>query len=74
MHCASLDTPIPFNLELEKIFYGLFKSGRICNTVYLNQTSLGRRDVRIFYIGASYRFGQTKKVNKKEKLQFDTEQ
>lgn len=44
------------------------------NTVYLNQTSVGRRDVRIFYIGASYRFRQIKKVNKEEKLQFDTEQ
>ena len=44
------------------------------NTLYLNQTAVGRRDVQIFYIGASYRFGKTKKVTKEDKLQFETEQ
>ena len=43
------------------------------NTKFFNQSSLGRRDVRIFYIGASYRFGYTKKP-KEQKMQFDTEQ
>jgi outer membrane receptor protein involved in Fe transport len=54
----------------------LFATGRYkndFNTVYFNQSSLGKRDVQIFYIGASYRFGQTKKP-KEQKLQFDTEQ
>ncbi len=44
------------------------------NTVYLNQSSIARRDVKIFYIGVSYRFGKTKKEPKEQKLQFDTEQ
>ena len=44
------------------------------NTIYLKQTSVGRRDVRIFYIGASLRFGKTKKEPKEQKLQFDSEQ
>jgi hypothetical protein len=52
----------------------LFASGkdkRDFNTSYLNQTSVGRRDSRIIYIGVSYRFGQTKKTKKEEKLEFD---
>ncbi len=44
------------------------------NTIYLNQSSTGKRDVQIFYIGASYRFGKTKKEPKEQKLQFDAEQ
>lgn len=55
----------------------LFASGkdkRDLNSQYLNQNSLGRRDVQIFYIGVSYRFGKTIKQPKEEKLQFDTEQ
>lgn len=43
------------------------------NTKYFNQSTLGRRDVRIFYIGASYRFGYFKKP-KEQKLQFEAEQ
>ena len=43
------------------------------NTKFFNQYSLSRRDVRIFYIGASYRFGHTKKP-KEQKMQFDAEQ
>ncbi len=42
------------------------------NTKFFNQSSLGRRDVRIFYVGASYRFGHTKKP-KEQKIQFDAE-
>ena len=41
------------------------------NSVYLNQHSVGKRDVQIFYIGASYRFGKVQKAPKEEKLQFD---
>lgn len=55
----------------------LFASGkdkRDFNTGYLKQTSIGKRDVRIFYIGVSYRFGKTIKQPKEQKLQFDTEQ
>ncbi len=44
------------------------------NTPYLNQSSIARRDVQIFYIGVSYRFGKTKKEPKEQKLQFDTDQ
>jgi outer membrane receptor protein involved in Fe transport len=52
----------------------IFASGkdkRELNTAYLNQTAVSRRDVRVFYIGASYRFGKTKKEPKEEKLDFD---
>jgi outer membrane receptor protein involved in Fe transport len=41
------------------------------STQYLNQTSVNKRDSRIFYIGVSYKFGKTKKAPKEEKLQFD---
>ena len=51
--------------------FSSLKEKRELNTLYLNQTSIGRRDARIFYIGASYRFGKTKKAPKEEKLQFD---
>ncbi|MBK8713016.1 MAG: TonB-dependent receptor [Niastella sp.] len=47
------------------------KEKRDFNTLYLNQTSIGRRDARIFYLGVSYRFGQTKKAKKDDKLEFD---
>ncbi len=40
-------------------------------TLYLNQTSVGRRDARIIYLGISYRFGRTTKKQNEEKLQFD---
>jgi outer membrane receptor protein involved in Fe transport len=55
----------------------IFASGkdkRILKTVYLDQNSMGRRDARIFYIGLSYRFGQTQKTPKEENLQFDNGQ
>ncbi len=43
------------------------------NTTYLKQTSIGRRDAQIIYLGISYRFG---KIIKKadEKMQFDNAQ
>lgn len=47
------------------------KEKRDFNTLYLKQTSIGRRDARIFYLGVSYRFGQTKKAKKDDKLEFD---
>jgi hypothetical protein len=50
------------------------KDKRAFNTKYLDQTSVSSRDARVFYIGASYRFGRTKKEPKEQKLQFDTEQ
>lgn len=53
----------------------LFASGkdkREFNSVYFNQYSVGRRDTRIIYIGASYRFGKVKKAPKDEKIQFDS--
>lgn len=41
------------------------------NTTYLKQTSIGRRDARIIYLGISYRFGKLIKKTGDEKLQFD---
>jgi outer membrane receptor protein involved in Fe transport len=41
------------------------------NTAYLRQTSIGRRDAQIIYLGFSYRFGKSIKQPKEEKLQFD---
>jgi hypothetical protein len=43
------------------------------NTSYLKQTSIGRRDAQIIYLGISYRFGKTIK-KPEEKLQFDNAQ
>jgi outer membrane receptor protein involved in Fe transport len=40
-------------------------------TLYLNQTSVGRRDARIIYLGFSYRFGKMTKKQNEEKLQFE---
>ena len=40
------------------------------NTSFLKQTSIGKRDGLIIFLGISYRFGIIKK-NKEEKLQFD---
>ena len=51
--------------------FASLKEKREINTLYLNQASLGRRDAGIIFIGASYRFGKTKKAPKEEKLQFD---
>ena len=55
----------------------IFASGRDkrdFNTVYLNQSSIARRDVQIFFIGVNFRLGKTIKQPKEEKIQFDTEQ
>lgn len=41
------------------------------NTAYLRQTSIGRRDAQVMYLGFSYRFGKSAKQPKEEKLQFD---
>lgn len=41
------------------------------NTSFLKQTSVGRRDARIVYLGISYRFGKITKKQTEEKLQFD---
>jgi outer membrane receptor protein involved in Fe transport len=40
-------------------------------TLYLKQSSVGRRDARIIYLGISYRFGKATKKQNEEKLQFD---
>ncbi|MEO6541974.1 MAG: TonB-dependent receptor [Ferruginibacter sp.] len=50
------------------------KDKRTSNSLYLDQTTVSRRDAGVFYIGASYRFGRIKKEPKEQKLQFDTEQ
>lgn len=61
---------VALTLTASDIFASL-KEKRELNTLYLNQTSVGKRDARIFYFGLSYRIGKTKKVPKEEKLQFD---
>ena len=43
------------------------------NTIYLKQTSIGRRDAQIVYLGISYRFGKLIK-KAEEKMQFDNAQ
>ncbi len=43
------------------------------NTTYLKQTSIGRRDAQIIYLGVSYRFGKLIKKTE-EKMQFDNGQ
>lgn len=68
-----LKKKLALTLSISDIFAS-GKDKRVFNTSYLSQTSTGRRDVQIFYIGASYRFGKVKKEVKEEKLQFDTEQ
>ncbi|MDB5223137.1 MAG: hypothetical protein JWN83_1804 [Chitinophagaceae bacterium] len=44
---------------------------RELNTSFLKQTSIGRRDARIIYVGLAYHFGKTFKKPTEEKLQFD---
>ena len=68
-----LKKKLALTLTVSDIF-GSARDKRDFNTIYLNQSSTGRRDVQIFYIGASYRFGKTKKEPKDQKLQFDAEQ
>lgn len=43
------------------------------NTIYMNQTSVNRRDAQIVYLGISYRFGKTIK-KAEDKMQFDNGQ
>ncbi len=43
------------------------------NTVYMNQTSINRRDAQIVYLGISYRFGKTIK-KPEDKMQFENGQ
>jgi outer membrane receptor protein involved in Fe transport len=43
----------------------------IVNTSYLNQIVITKRDVRVLYIGFSYRFGSSTKKPAVEKMQFD---
>ncbi len=68
-----LKKKLALTLTVSDIF-GSARDKQDFNTIYLNQSSTGRRDVQIFYIGASYRFGKTKKEPKDQKLQFDAEQ
>jgi outer membrane receptor protein involved in Fe transport len=51
--------------------FATMRDKRELTTSYLSQTSIGKRDVRIIYLGANYRFGKSKKAPKEEKLQFD---
>ncbi len=41
------------------------------NTAYLQQTVINSRDARVFYIGISYRFGNSSTKKPAEKMQFD---
>ena len=57
-------------LTVSDIFKTLKQKSEL-TTLYLNQTAVGRRDARIFYLGISYRFGRMTKKQNEEKLQFD---
>jgi outer membrane receptor protein involved in Fe transport len=60
---------ISMTLTLSDLFASLRQKSELV-TPELRQTSMGRRDGRIIYLGISYRFGLIKK-QKEEKLQFD---
>jgi outer membrane receptor protein involved in Fe transport len=68
-----LKKKMALTLTLSDIFAS-GKDKRDFNTTYLNQTAVGTRDVQIFYIGFSYRFGKTPKQSKEQKLQFEGDQ
>jgi len=57
-------------LTASDIFNSLKQKSEL-NTLYLKQTSVGKRDARIFYLGFSYKFGKLIKKQGEEKLQFD---
>ena len=61
---------ISATLAISDLFNTLKQKSEL-NTSYLKQTSIGRRDARIIYLGISYRFGKTTKKQNEEKLQFD---
>lgn len=64
-----LKNKLSITLTASDVFNSLKQKSEL-NTKYLRQTSIGRRDGLIIYLGASYRFGVVKK-QKEEKLQFD---
>ena len=61
---------VSITLTASDIFKTLNQKSEL-NTPYLKQTSIGRRDARIIYLGLSYRFGKMIKKTNEEKLQFD---
>lgn len=61
---------VSVTLTASDIFKTLNQKSEL-NTAYLKQTSIGRRDARIIYLGLSYRFGKMIKKTNEEKLQFD---
>ncbi len=61
---------VSITLTASDIFKTLKQKSEL-TTLYLKQSSVGRRDARIIYLGISYRFGKATKKQTEEKLQFD---
>ncbi|MES2332737.1 MAG: TonB-dependent receptor [Bacteroidota bacterium] len=59
-------------LAISDLFKSLQQESEL-NTPYLKQTSIGKRDAQIIYLGISYRFGKLIK-KAEDKLQFDNAQ
>ncbi len=57
-------------LTISDIFKTLRQKSTL-NSLYLKQSTVGKRDSGIIYLGISYRFGKTIKKTTEEKLQFD---
>lgn len=65
-----LKKKVSVTLTASDIFKSLKQKSEL-TTLYLNQTSIGRRNARIVFLGISYRFGKMIKKQNEEKLQFD---
>ncbi len=63
---------LALTLTLSDVFKTL-QQKVILNTDFLNQTAITNRDARVFYIGLSYKFGNSTTTKKpaEEKMQFD---
>jgi outer membrane receptor protein involved in Fe transport len=61
---------VSVTLAASDIFKSLKQKSEL-TTLYLKQTTVGRRDARIIYLGISYRFGKLIKKQNEEKMQFD---
>ncbi len=64
-----LKNKLSLTLTASDLFKSLKQKTEL-NTAFLKQTTVGKRDGFIVFLGVSYRFGVIKKV-KEEKLQFD---
>ena len=65
-----LKKKMSLTLTISDLFNSLKQKNEL-TTLYLKQSSVGRRDARIIYLGISYRLGKATKKQNEEKLQFD---